>query len=222
MGEQPMKIAPLMHTALAAAWLLLAVPITPAASAASQAASSDVQATPPPDLQTAAPPDSQATPPDSAAPRSEDQTYSVDEIVDKAAGFFGATTEVIAKAVEGVVSRFGRPNAYIAGGEGAGAFFVGLRYGEGDLYMKSNGDHPTKIYWQGPSIGFDFGANASKTFTLVYNLPNPEAIFERFPGIEGSYYFVAGIGVNYQQSGHVVLAPMRTGVGLRTGINGGY
>jgi len=214
MGEQPMKIAPLTHTALAVALLLLALPIVPAASAPSPTAADDVQAT--------APPDSQANPSDSAPPLGENETYSVDEIVQKASGFFGATTEVIAKVVEGVFSRFGRPNAYIAGGEGSGAFFVGLRYGQGNLYMKSNGDHPTKVYWQGPSIGFDFGANASKTFTLVYNLPDPEAIYERFPGIEGSAYFVAGIGVNYQQSGHVVLAPMRTGVGLRSGVNGGY
>jgi hypothetical protein len=214
MGEQPMKIATLMHTSLAAALLLLALPIAPAASATSPAEAGDVEAT--------APPDSQATPPDTAPPRGEDETYSVDEIVQKAAGLFGATTEAVAKTVELIFSRFGRPNAYIAGGEGSGAFFVGLRYGEGDLYMKSNGDHPTKVYWQGPSVGFDFGANISKTFTLVYNLRDPEALFERFPGIEGSAYFVAGIGVNYQQAGHVVLAPMRTGVGLRSGVNGGY
>jgi hypothetical protein len=209
-----MKITPLVHTAFAVALLLLALPAAPAALAASPAATSDVQVTPPSDSQT--------TPLDSAPPRSEDETYSADEIVQKAAGFFGATTEAVAKAVERVFSRYGRPNAYIAGGEGSGAFFVGLRYGEGDLYMKSNGDRAMKVYWQGPSIGFDFGANASKTFTLVYNLPNPEAIYERFPGIEGSAYFVAGIGVNYQQSGRVVLAPMRTGVGLRAGVNGGY
>lgn len=203
-----------MHTAFAVALLLLALPAAPAASAASPAATSDVQAT--------APSDSQTTPLDSAPPRSEDETYSADEIVQKAAGFFGATTEAVAKAVERVFSRYGRPNAYIAGGEGSGAFFVGLRYGEGELYMKSSGDRPTKVYWQGPSIGFDFGANASKNFTLVYNLPNPEAIYERFPGLEGSAYFVAGIGVNYQQSGRVILAPLRTGVGLRAGVNGGY
>jgi len=217
-----MKTAPLMYTALAAALLLLALPIAPAASAPSPAAAGDVPTAPPPDALAAPPPDAQATPPDSAAPHGVDDTYSVDEIVDKASGFFGATTEVIAKVVEGVFSRFGRPNAYIAGGEGSGAFFVGLRYGQGDLYMKSNADHPTKVYWQGPSIGFDFGANASKTFTLIYNLPDAEAIYERFPGIEGSAYFIAGIGVNYQQSGHIVLAPMRTGVGLRQGVNGGY
>ena len=209
-----MKITSLMHTAFAAALLLLALPAVPAASAASPAATSDVQATPPSNSQT-----SRA---DSTRPRSEDETYSADEIVQKAAGFFGATTEAVAKAVERVFSRYGRPNAYIAGGEGSGAFFVGLRYGEGDLYMKSNGDHAMKVYWQGPSIGFDFGANASKSFTLVYNLPDPEAIYQRFPGLEGSAYFVAGIGVNYQQSGRVVLAPMRTGVGLRAGVNGGY
>ncbi|HMI96880.1 MAG TPA: DUF1134 domain-containing protein [Micropepsaceae bacterium] len=208
-----MKITSFIHTAFAVALLLLALPGAPAASAASPAVTSDV---PPP------PADSQTTPPDSAPPRSEDETYSADEIVQKAAGFFGATTEAVAKAVERIFSRYGRPNAYIAGGEGSGAFFVGLRYGEGDLYMKSNNDRPVKVYWQGPSIGFDFGANASKTFTLVYNLPSPEAIYERFPGIEGSAYFVAGIGVNYQQSGRVVLAPMRTGVGLRAGVNGGY
>jgi hypothetical protein len=98
---------------------------------------------------------------------------------------------------------------------------VGLRYGEGDLYMKQSGS-PTKVYWQGPSVGFDYGANASKVFTLVYKLPSPEAIYERFPGVEGSAYFVAGIGVNYQQNGRVILAPMRTGVGVRAGVNAGY
>jgi hypothetical protein len=209
-----MKITYLVHTAFAVTLLLLTLSAAPAASAVSPAATPDVQAT--------APPDAQTTPSDSAPPRGENETYSADEIVQKAAGFFGATTEAVAKAVERVFSRYGQPNAYIAGEEGSGAFFVGLRYGDGDLYMKNNGDRPTKVYWQGPSIGFDFGANASKSFTLVYNLPNPEAIYERFPGIEGSAYFVAGIGVNYQQSGRVVLAPMRTGVGLRAGVNGGY
>jgi hypothetical protein len=210
-----MKITSFIHAGFAVALLLLALPAAPAALAASPAATPDVQVTPPPS-------DSRTAPLDSAPPRSEDETYSADEIVQKAAGFFGATTEAVAKAVERVFSRYGRPNAYIAGGEGSGAFFVGLRYGEGDLYMKSNGDRPMKVYWQGPSIGFDFGANASKNFTLVYNLPDPEAIYQRFPGLEGTAYFVAGIGVNYQQSGRVVLAPMRTGVGLRAGVNGGY
>jgi hypothetical protein len=128
----------------------------------------------------------------------------------------------MAKAVEKVFSQYGQPNAYIAGNEGSGAIVVGLRYGEGNLYMKRTGDRPTRVFWQGPSVGFDIGANASKSFTLVYNLPNPEAIYQRFPGVDGSYYFVAGIGVNYQQNGRVILAPMRTGVGLRAGVNAGY
>jgi len=153
-------------------------------------------------------------------PRDSD-TYTPDEIVKAGSDFFGVTTEAMAKAVERVFSKYGRPNAYIAGSEGAGAIVVGLRYGEGNLFMKGEGA-PIKVYWQGPSVGFDFGANASKAFTLVYNLPNADAIFERFPGVEGSAYFIAGIGVNYQQNGRVILAPMRTGIGLRGAANIGY
>jgi len=151
-----------------------------------------------------------------------DDTYSQQEIVQKASDFFGATTEAVAKAVERVFAEKGRPNAYIVGREGSGAVGVGLRYGDGELYMKKTGNRTAKVYWQGPSVGFDIGGNASKTFTLVYNLPNTEAIYERFPGVEGSAYVVAGIGVNYQQNGRVILAPMRTGVGLRGGVNIGY
>src|SRR5882757_410590 len=112
-------------------------------------------------------------------PRDSD-TYSPDEIVKAGADFFGVTTEAMAKAVEKVFSKYGRPNAYITGSEGSGAVVVGLRYGEGQLFMKGQGT-PEKVFWQGPSVGFDFGANASKAFTLVYNLPNPEAIYERYP-----------------------------------------
>ena len=151
----------------------------------------------------------------------QDQTYTPDEIVQKGAEFFGVTTESMAKAVERVFAKYGRPDAYIAGSEGSGAFIVGLRYGEGQLYMKQS-SAPVKVYWQGPSVGFDYGGNASKVFTLVYNLREPDKIFTRFPGVEGSAYLVAGIGVNYQQSGRVILAPMRTGVGLRAGVDLGY
>src|SRR5258706_737527 len=161
-----------------------------------------------------------AAPADNRDPRSDD-TYTADEIVKKGADFFGVTTEAMGKAVEKVFAQYGRPNAYIAGNEGSGAIVVGLRYGEGDLYMKQTGT-PLKVFWQGPSVGFDYGANASKVFPLVYRLPNPGAIYERFPGVEGSAYFVAGIGVNYQQNGRVILAPMRTGVGVRAGVNAGY
>lgn len=147
-------------------------------------------------------------------------TYTVDEIVQEASDFFGVASEAVAQAVERIFEEQGRPNAYIVGEEGSGAIGVGLRYGDGTLNRK-NGTS-TQVFWQGPSVGFDIGANASKVFTLIYNLPNNEAIFQRFPGVEGSYYLIAGIGVNYQQSGNIVLAPMRTGVGLRAGANVGY
>ena len=156
-----------------------------------------------------------------AAPaRAEDDTYSIDEITAKATGFFGDTTEGLAKALEKVFADHGRPNAYIAGEEVSGAIGIGLRYGNGTLNRKTG--RSRKVYWQGPSIGWDIGGNASKVFTLIYKLKNTEDLFQRFPGVEGSFYFVAGVGVNYQQSGDVVLAPIRTGVGLRAGANIGY
>lgn len=149
-----------------------------------------------------------------------DDTYSAEEITAKAKGFFGDTTEGLAKAIEKVFNDQGRPNAYITGEEISGAIGVGLRYGNGTLHRKSGGAR--KVYWQGPSIGWDLGGNASKVFTLIYNLHSDAQLFQRYPGVEGSFYFVAGIGVNYQQSGDVVLAPMRTGVGLRAGASIGY
>ncbi len=160
-----------------------------------------------------------AAPDESRDPRS-DETFTPQEIIQKGADFFGVTTETMAKAVERVFAKYGQPDAYITGNEGSGAFIVGLRYGEGDLYMKQGS--PLKVYWQGPSAGLDYGANASKVFTLVYNLRQPDKIFTRFPGVEGSAYLIAGIGINYQQSGRIILAPMRTGVGLRAGVNAGY
>ena len=111
----------------------------------------------------------------------------------------------------------GEPDAYIKGDEGSGAFVVGLRYGSGWLIRKTR--EPQEVYWKGPSIGFDVGGNASKCFTLVYNLREDRRLFQRFPGVEGSFYFVAGLGVNYQRSGGVTLAPIRTGVGFRAGAN---
>lgn len=148
------------------------------------------------------------------------EPYEEGEIVGAVSDFFEITTEGAGRAVERIFSRYGRPNAYIAGEEVAGAFVLGLRYGKGVLYRK--GREPITVYWQGPSVGFDIGGNASKSFTLVYNLPESDAIFQRFPGVEGTYYLVAGIGVNYQQNGDIILAPMRTGVGLRAGANVGY
>ncbi|MGE3304021.1 MAG: DUF1134 domain-containing protein [Hyphomonadaceae bacterium] len=152
--------------------------------------------------------------------QTEQTTYTQDEIINAGAEFLGTTAAAMGQAIERVFREQGRPNAYIKGEEAAGAFVVGLRYGQGVLSMKLGPQ--ANVYWQGPSVGFDAGGNASKCFTLVYNLPEPEAIFQRFPGVDGSAYFIGGIGVNYQQAGNVVLAPMRVGVGLRAGASVGY
>jgi len=150
----------------------------------------------------------------------EENTFSVSEITAAAEGFFGSTTAGLAEIIERVFSDLGRPTAYIAGEEISGAFVVGLRYGKGELNIKAEGK--SKVFWQGPSIGFDIGGNASKTFVLVYGLTSKDAIYKRFPGIEGTFYYVAGLGVNYQGDGDITLAPIRTGVGLRAGANIGY
>ena len=155
-----------------------------------------------------------------ATPAMADDTYSRGEIIDAASDFFGMTTAAVAHVVERVFSDLGRPNAYLTGEEGGAAIVVGLRYGSGYMHRKTYRD--IKVYWQGPSLGFDLGANVSKCFTLVYSIRRQEEIFQRFPGVDGSYYFIAGIGVNYQRSGRISLAPMRTGLGLRAGVNVGY
>ncbi|NGY05393.1 DUF1134 domain-containing protein [Solimonas terrae] len=156
---------------------------------------------------------------DNGAPANTD-TYSADEVRDAATKFFGSSSEGLAKAIEKAFADHGRPNAYIAGTEGGGAIVVGLRYGKGVLQYK--GGDSQKVYWQGPSIGWDFGGNASKVFTLVYNLRSSSQLFQRFPAVDGSLYVVAGVGINYQKSGDIVLAPIRAGVGLRAGASLGY
>ena len=150
----------------------------------------------------------------------EDDSFDQETILNTATEFFGETTAGLAKAIEHVFDDQGRPNGFITGEEISGAFIIGLRYGDGTLHRKS-GD-TRKVHWQGPSIGFDAGGNASKVFVLVYHLKDNEEIYQRFPGVEGTFYFVAGVGVNYQQTGDVILAPIRTGVGLRAGANVGY
>jgi len=150
----------------------------------------------------------------------DDARYTANEITQLGADFFGITTEAMAKGVEHVFSDLGQPDAYIKGDEGSGAFVVGLRYGSGWLIRKNA--EPVQVFWRGPSVGFDFGGNASKCFTLCYNLRDTQRLLQRFPGVEGSFYFVAGLGINYQRSGGVTLAPMRTGVGLRAGANVHY
>jgi hypothetical protein len=123
--------------------------------------------------------------------------------------------------VQHVFGDLGQPDAYIKGDEGSGAFIVGLRYGSGWLIRKDA--EPQKVYWKGPSVGFDFGGNAAKCFTLIYDMRGQQKrLLQRFPGVEGSLYFIAGLGVNYQRSGGVTLAPIRTGVGFRAGANVQY
>lgn len=148
------------------------------------------------------------------------QTYTSEEIIQSASDFFGVAAESVGGAIQRVFREQGQPTGYIAGEEGSGAVTVGLRYGRGLLYMKNR--PTTDVYWQGPTIGWDLGGNASRVFTLCYNLANPDAIFQRFPGVEGSAYLVGGFGVNYQRASGVTLAPIRSGVGLRLGANIGY
>jgi hypothetical protein len=115
----------------------------------------------------------------------------------------------------------GRPVGYIEGTEAAGAIGVGLRYGEGRQFFRRS-QNGLRVYWQGPSVGFDSGGNVSKVFTLIYGMTDARQIFRRFPGVEGTAYFVGGIGLNYQRADGITLAPMRFGVGLRAGANIGY
>lgn len=149
-----------------------------------------------------------------------DDTYDQDSVLQAAIEFFGQTTEGLAKVIEKAFRDHGRPVGYIRGEEVAGAITVGLVYGQGDLTLKNGAS--AKVYWQGPSIGFDLGLNASKVFVLVYNLKRPEDIYQRFPGVDGSLYWAAGVGMNYQQRQDIVLAPIRLGVGWRAGASVGY
>lgn len=156
-----------------------------------------------------------------AALAQRDDTYSQNEISDAAERFFGAGAEGVAGVVAHVFRDLGRPNGYITGNEGSAALGVGLRYGNGWLRLKGR-PGTTRVYWRGPSVGFDTGGNAAKNFTLVYGMRRPDQIFQRFPGVDGSAYFVGGVGVNYQRTDHITLAPMRAGVGFRLGANIGY
>lgn len=150
----------------------------------------------------------------------EDDTFDKDTVLKDAEAFFGKGAEGLAGVIEKAFAELGRPNAYIKGQEAAGAITVGLLYGDGTLVMKKGSSR--RVWWQGPSIGFDFGGNVSKVFTLVYGLRSPGALFQRYPAVDGSFYYVGGAGINYQRRDGVTLAPIRLGVGLRAGANIGY
>jgi len=153
-------------------------------------------------------------------PAASANQYSSNEIVDAGHHFFGAVSRGLATVVEKAVSQWGQPNGYILGEEAGGAFVGGLRYGDGTLYTKNAGD--VRVFWQGPTLGFDAGADGARTMMLVYNLPRTEAIFERFGGVDGSAYFVGGFGMTALASDDIVVVPIRSGVGLRLGANLGY
>lgn len=171
---------------------------------------------PPPSATTA--PDPAATPPSTKA--AAGTTYKDDDLIGAAEGVFGKGAAGLADLIKDLLKKQGEPNAYIVGREAGGALVVGLRYGSGTLHHKVEGERP--VYWTGPSIGFDAGANAASTFVLVYNLFDSEELFKRFPAGEGQAYLVGGFHVSYLRKGDTVLIPVRSGAGLRLGINGGY
>lgn len=149
-----------------------------------------------------------------------DGEYSVQEVVDAGHGFFGETSGALAKVLEQAFERYGLPNGYILGQEGSGALIAGLTYGEGTLYTKNVGQH--NVFWQGPSLGIDYGGNGTRAMMLVYDLPSVDSLYTRFGGVSGSAYIVAGVGMTVLKSRDVLLVPIRTGVGARLGVNVGY
>jgi hypothetical protein len=148
--------------------------------------------------------------------------FSSNEIIDAGQHFFGSVSKGIASVVQKASSRWGEPNGYILGEEASGAFVGGLRYGDGTLFTKNAGD--LRVYWQGPTLGFDAGGDGARTMMLVYNLPRTDAIFDRFGGVAGSAYFIGGFGMTALTAGgnDMVVVPIRSGVGLRLGANVGY
>ena len=148
------------------------------------------------------------------------EEYTAQEIVDSGHRFFGATSGGLATVIEKIFASYGLPNGYVLGEEGSGALVGGLTYGEGTLYTKNAGDH--KVFWQGPSLGWDFGGNGDRMMMLVYNLDDVSNLYDRFAGVAGSAYVVAGLGFNVMKNGNVLLVPVRTGVGARLGVNIGY
>ena len=150
----------------------------------------------------------------------DESRFSPNELIDAGHRFFGGVSRGLAMVVEKAVSQWGLPNGYVLGEEAGGAFVGGVRYGDGTLYTKNAGD--LRVFWQGPSLGFDAGADGARTMMLVYNLPRTGAIFDRFGGVDGSAYFIGGFGMTALTANNIVLVPIRSGVGLRLGANLGY
>lgn len=149
-----------------------------------------------------------------------DEGYTVEEIRDATRGFFGTISTNLATVIEHTFKKWGQPTAYVLGKEGGGAFLAGVRYGNGTLFMRNG--KTRKVYWHGPSLGYDFGAEGSRTLYLIYALKTPQGIFRSFTGVSGSAYLVGGVGVTLLKGGPVILAPIRSGLGLRLGASIGY
>lgn len=216
---------------LALALVLVATPLAAQPGAVPQVTTIDPSAPPP--AAPAAPP----VQPESAAPAAvpavaaaatptaqtataSAQTFAEDDVLGAAEGVFGKGVEGLAEAIRKSFASYGQPNAYIVGNEAGGAFIVGLRYGSGTLHHKVEGDRP--VHWAGPSVGVDIGGDGSKVFALVYNLNDTADLFNRFAGAGGKAYFVGGVAVDYLYHDKIVVAPIKLGVGLRLGLNGGY
>jgi hypothetical protein len=215
--------------AAAAVMAALMVMFDAAPSGAQGVPTQPVQSMPPPQAAPYQPPPQaapyqpppQSAPPDAAPPQSSSsREFSPNELVDAGHRFFGGVSRGLAMVVEKAVSQWGQPNGYVLGEEASGAFVGGLRYGDGTLYTKNAGD--LRVFWQGPSVGFDAGADGARTMMLVYNLPQTHAIFNRFGGINGSAYFIGGFGMTALVADNITIVPIRSGVGLRLGANLGY
>jgi hypothetical protein len=146
--------------------------------------------------------------------------YNDNELIDSGHRFFGSLSRGLADAIQSATKRWGQPNAYVLGQEAGGAFVGGVRYGEGSMYTRNAGDR--SVFWQGPSLGLDYGADGDRTMMLIYNLPSTDALYQRFGGVDGSAYLVGGFGVTALTANGVTVVPIRTGVGARLGINIGY
>jgi hypothetical protein len=202
---------------VALALILLGLASAPLLAQANPPQGNPPQASPPPP---SAPPVAQPQSPEYQAQQAQGPHYSSNEIVDAGHRFFGTISRGLAQIVEKAGSQFGLPNGYVLGQEAGGAVVAGVRYGEGILYTKNAGD--LRVFWQGPSVGFDFGGEGARTMMLVYNLPATDAIYQRFAGIDGSAYFVGGLGMTALTMNNIVVVPIRTGVGMRLGANVGY
>ncbi|MCP8940928.1 DUF1134 domain-containing protein [Alsobacter sp. SYSU M60028] len=155
-----------------------------------------------------------------AQPPGAPEQFSSDELINSGHRFFGNVSRGLATAIEDATRKWGQPNGYILGQEGGAAFVGGLRYGEGKLYTRNAGDR--RVFWQGPSVGFDFGGDGSRTMMLVYRLPSVDSIYQRFGGVDGSAYVIGGFSMTALVANDILLVPISSGVGARLGVSVGY